>query len=107
MNRRGVLYDPESWDRRPAPTLACLAVAARAAEALRRHRAGASDRVVLSVATEATFFLRGIIPGRTSGARTRNPAPAIRAERHVEPLAEFLAAAARTARAEFGGPLTS
>src|SRR4051812_8245176 len=100
-----VWFSPELWDRRPAPTLAYLAGAARAAEALRR-RPGARDRVVLSVATEATFFLRGIIPGRTFAARIRNPAPAIRAGRHVEPLAEFLAAAARTARAEFGGPLT-
>ncbi|WP_433044523.1 hypothetical protein [Dactylosporangium sp. CS-033363] len=71
-----------------------------------RAAAGGRERVVLSVATEASFFLRGILPGRTFAARTKNPAAAIRAGRHAEPLAAFLAAAAATARREFQGPIS-
>ncbi|MFB9410756.1 hypothetical protein [Dactylosporangium matsuzakiense] len=98
-----VWLSPELWDRSPERTLSYLAQAAVAAESLRR---AAGDRVVLSVATEATFFLRGILPGRTFAARTRNAAPLIRAGRHAAGLAAFLEAAAQTARARFGGPLT-
>ncbi|GAA2371566.1 hypothetical protein GCM10010170_073160 [Dactylosporangium salmoneum] len=98
-----VWYCPELWNRPPAATLRYLATAARAAEQLRRRW---PDRVVLSVATEASMFVRGIIPGRTLARRTANAPAALRAGRHTEPLARFLAGAARVARAEFGGALT-
>ncbi|WP_426503906.1 hypothetical protein ACPPVO_40650 [Dactylosporangium sp. McL0621] len=98
-----VWLSPELWNQPPARTLTYLSAAAEVAEQLRQIR---KNHVILSVATEATFFLRGILPGRTFAARTKNPAPAIRAGRHTEPLADFLAAAARVARASFGGPLT-
>ncbi|MFI5910262.1 hypothetical protein [Dactylosporangium sp. NPDC051541] len=98
-----VWLSPELWNHTPARTLDYLAAAARTAETLRREPGA---RIVLSVATEATFFLRGILPGRTFAARTKHPAPAIRAGRHTEPLAAFLRAAAETARRHFNGPLT-
>ncbi|WP_433204052.1 hypothetical protein ACQP00_35220 [Dactylosporangium sp. CS-047395] len=114
-----VWLSPELWNHTPERTLAYLAEAARHAETIRTAAgvgasasaaaapmAGRRERVVLSVATEASFFLRGILPGRTFAARTKNPAAAIRAGRHVEPLAKFLADAAAVARREFGGPIS-
>ncbi len=98
-----VWFSPELWDKRPEPTLAHIAGAAWQAERLRRRW---PDRVVFSVATEASIFVRGIIPGRTFSRRVANAMGAVRAGRHVGPLAEFLARAARYARAAFDGPLT-
>jgi hypothetical protein len=98
-----VWFSPELWNRRPEPTLAYIAGAAGRAERLRRRW---PDRVVFSVATEATMFVRGIIPGRTFSRRVANAASAVRAGRHAGALDEFLARAARYARAAFDGPLT-
>lgn len=94
---------PELRDRAPDPTLAYIATAARRAEQLRQQW---PDRLVLSVATEATLFVRGIIPGRTFTRRVANARSAVRANRHTGPLMQFLARAARNARAVFDGPLT-
>jgi hypothetical protein len=98
-----VWFSPELWNRPPAETVAHLATAAREAERLRQRW---PDRVVLSVATEATFFVRGVIPGRTFRRRLANLGKEIKAGRHTGPLEEFLAEAARAARGVFGGPLT-
>jgi hypothetical protein len=98
-----VWFSPELWDRPPGKTLAYIAAAAREAERLRRRW---PDRVVFSVATEATLFVRGIVPGRTFNRRLANVAPAVRAGRHAGPLRAFLAQATRDARGVFDGPLT-
>ncbi|WP_432843319.1 hypothetical protein [Dactylosporangium sp. CA-092794] len=98
-----VWFSPELWDRGPAATLSHIAAAAEVAERLRRGR---PEQVVFSVATEATLFMRGIIPGRTFQRRLANLRPELRAGRHVAPLREFLAHAARDARRVFGGPIT-
>ncbi len=98
-----VWFSPELWDRPPAATVAHLATAAREAERLRQRW---PDRVVLSVATEATMFVRGIIRGRTFLRRLANLSGEIRAGRHIGPLEQFLTEAARVARGAFGGPLT-
>jgi hypothetical protein len=83
-----VWFSPELWDRPPEKTLAYIGTAAWEAERLRRRW---PDRVVFSVATEATIFVRGIIPGRTLNQRIANVVPAVRAGRHARPLEEFLA----------------
>lgn len=98
-----VWFSPELWDRPVAPTLAYIGAAAGRAERLRRRW---PDRLVFSVATEVTMFVRGIVPGRTLRGRVANMRSAVRADRHARPLREFLACAARNARAAFGGPLT-
>jgi hypothetical protein len=98
-----VWFSPELWNHRPKRTVAYLATAAEAAERLRRQW---PDRVVFSVATEATMFLRGIIPGRSLNRRLANARSTIHAGRHQRPLEEFLAGSARAVRKSFHGPLT-
>jgi hypothetical protein len=98
-----VWFAPELWGRSRRRTLTHIARAAWAAERLRRHW---PEQVVFSVATEATLFVRGIIPGFTFGQRLKRVRGAIRDGRHVDPLHDFLSRAARRARAVFGGPVT-
>jgi hypothetical protein len=95
-----VVLTRELWDRPPEQTLTYIAAAAGQAEWLRRRW---PDRVVFSVATEATLFVRGIIPGRTLNQRRANLAPAVRAGRHTQPLQAFLRQATHSARSVFGG----
>jgi hypothetical protein len=98
-----VWFSPELWDRRPEKTLAYIATAAWEAERLRRRW---PDRVVFSVATEATMFVCGIIPGHTFNRRLANVMRAVRAGRHARPLEAFLARATRNVRGVFGGAIT-
>jgi hypothetical protein len=69
--------------------------AAGQAERLRRRW---PDRLVFSVGTESTMFMRGIISGRTFRRRHANVFREVRAGRHVAPLEAFLAAANRNVR---------
>ena len=101
---------PEMWDHEPAQVLDYLADAARAAEAVRQRQPG---RVVLSVGSELTMFMRGILPGDTVLDRVGSPArlamTMLRLKvlgTHNRPLNRFLAQAARVARNAFRGPLT-
>jgi hypothetical protein len=98
-----VWFSPELWDRSWRTVVRYLGPAAARAERLRQRY---PDRVVLSVASEATMFVRGIVPGITFQGRARRVEQAVRAGRHAAPLAEFLDAAERAARREFGGPIT-
>lgn len=98
-----VWFSPELWGRPPGATLTHIARAAWAAERLNRHW---PDQVVFSVATEATLFVRGIVPGLTLGRRMARMPAAVRDGRHVDALHDFLGRAARRARAVFGGPVT-
>jgi hypothetical protein len=98
-----VWFSPELWDRGPEDTLAHITAAAEEAERLRRRW---PDRVVFSVATESTLFMRGIITGRTFRRRLANVSVEVRAGRHLAPLQEFLARAASQTRAAFDGPIT-
>jgi hypothetical protein len=98
-----VWFSPELWDRPTGETLAYIATAAGEAERLRRQW---PDLVVFSVATEATLFVRGIVAGRTFNQRLANVRRDVRAGRHAQPLAAFLATAGRNARSVFGGPIT-
>lgn len=99
----GVWFSPELWDHGPEDTLAHITAAAREAERLRRRW---PDRVVFSVATESTLFMRGIIKGRTFRQRLANVSDEFRAGRHRAPLEEFLARATHQVRAAFDGEIT-
>jgi hypothetical protein len=105
-----VWLSPELWDHEPAETLAYLASAATAAESVRKRW---PERVVLSVGSELTLFMRGILPGATVLDRVGNPlllaATILRLRAfgtHNKPLNRFLAQASAAARNAFHGPLT-
>jgi len=101
---------PEMWDREPAHVLGYLADASQAAESVRQRWPG---RVVLSVGSELTMFMRGILPGDTVLDRVGSPArlamTMLRLKAlgtHNRPLNLFLAQAASVARNAFRGPIT-
>jgi hypothetical protein len=101
---------PELWDHQPTQVLDYLAGAARAAEVVRRRWPG---RVVLSVGSELTLFMRGILPGDTVLDRVGSPVRIAQTmlrlkvlRSHNKALNRFLAQAASVARDAFHGPLT-
>ncbi|MBV9448845.1 MAG: hypothetical protein JO345_23400 [Streptosporangiaceae bacterium] len=100
-----VWLSPELWDQTAEDTLGYIATAAREAEELRREWPG---RVTLSVGTELTLFMRGIVEGDTFHERLAHPAlwKILRSGAHNAPLNEFLARAAGTAREVFEGDIT-
>lgn len=65
-----VWLSPELWDHTPTDTLDYLADAAAACEPLRQQW---PDRVVLSVGSELTLFMQGILPGKDVLDRIGNP----------------------------------
>jgi hypothetical protein len=100
-----VWLSPELWNKGQPRTLAYLAKAAAAAEDLRQRW---PEKVVLSVASEATLFTQGIVPGRSLASRLGRKSfwADAKAGKHNAPLNRFLALATRTARKSFQGPLT-
>jgi hypothetical protein len=98
---------PELWDHGPDETLAYLTAAARQAEQLRRH-APDPDRLVLSVGSELTLFMRGIVPGANLFERLQHPSfwQAVSSGAHNAPLEAFLAEAVDAVRQIFHGSLT-
>lgn len=100
-----VWLSPELWDRSPGETLDYIAMAAERAEELHRHRPG---QIVLSVGSEATLFMAGIVEGRSVFERLQHPQfwERIRAGEHNGALNSFLAEAAERTRKVFHGPIT-
>jgi len=105
-----VWMSPELWDRSPRETLDYIATAAAAVERLRRQW---PDRVVFSIGSELTLFMRGILRGDTVLERLGNPFTlALTIVRlkllgtHNRPLNAFLARANGAVRSVFHGPVT-
>ena len=100
-----VWLSPELWDHDRQRTLRYLIRVATVAERLAARYPG---RLVFSVGSELTLFMRGIAPGRSFAARLRNPGLAqfVRSGAHNAPLNAFLATACESVRAVFTGPLT-
>jgi hypothetical protein len=98
-----VWISPELWGKSPTRTLAYLSEAAAGAERLRDRF---PDRIVLSVASEATLLLKGIVPGRSLTKRVQHLFQAGGVDHYAEALDVFLAEAAATATCEFAGQLT-
>lgn len=100
-----VWLSPELWDASQASTLTYIEEAARRAEELRARHPG---KVVLSVGSELTLFMQGLVPGDNVLARLQHPSfwETVRSGGHNGPLNAFLAEAAASARRVYHGPLT-
>jgi hypothetical protein len=97
--------NPSDWnDKPPAPTLAYITEAARAAQPLHERHPG---KVVLSIGSEFTLFMQGIIPGKTLRQRagTVLKTDAIKTGQHNQPLNDFLSKAVAEVRNVFSGPV--
>jgi hypothetical protein len=100
-----VWLSPELWDKSPAETLEHVVEAARRAEELRRQR---PDRLVFTIGSELTLFMRGIVEGDTFLERLQNPSfwDHIRSGAHNAPLDAFLTKATDAVRQVYEGSVT-
>lgn len=97
--------NPSDWsDKPPAATLAYITEAARAAQPLHERDPG---KVVLSIGSEFTLFMQGIIPGKTlrQRAMTVRKTDVVKTGQHNQPLNDFLTKAVREVRKVFTGPV--
>jgi hypothetical protein len=97
--------NPADWsDIPPEATLAYITGAARAAQPLHERYPG---KVVLSIGSEFTFFMQGIVPGRTMMQRVRTvlKTDLIKTGQHNQPLNDFLGRALAAVRKVFSGPV--
>ncbi|MGA2874251.1 MAG: abortive infection protein [Nitrososphaerales archaeon] len=100
-----VWFCPEMWDRTQEETLEYITKAAVAAEKLRQMWSG---KLVFSLGSELTLFMRGIVEGDNFFERMNNPSfwEIIRVGRHNELLNAFLARANEAVRQVFHGHVT-
>jgi hypothetical protein len=100
-----VWFSPEMWDKSQDETLAYIAEASRAAEPLREKFPG---KLVFSVGSELTLFMKGIVQGDNIFERLNNPAfwEGVRLGKYNEPLNDFLEKANKVVRERFHGEVT-
>ena len=100
-----VWLSPEMWDKSQEETLDYLVKAATAVEKLREHW---PQHLVLSVGSELTLFMQGIVEGNNLFERMGNPTfwENIKAGVHNQPLNAFLAGATEAVRQVFRGEVT-
>jgi hypothetical protein len=105
-----VWLSPDLWDHTEPETLEYVIAAAKQAEKLRQQW---PDRVVITVGSELTLFMKGILGGETFLERVDNPVKLmftlLRLKylgMHNKLLNEFLARANQGVREVFHGPVT-
>jgi hypothetical protein len=99
-----VWLSPEVFNKSQTATLEHLVKAATAAETLRQDF---PEQLVLSVGSESTLFVQGIVAGRTITKRVANLFRDVKAGTHdQQPLGAFLVRAHEGVRRVFNGPLT-
>jgi hypothetical protein len=100
-----VWLSPELWNQSPAATLSYTVKAAEAAERLREKYPG---KLVLSVGSELTLFMKGIIAGGNLWSRLRNAFSGdfVRSGKHNQPLNEYILDVTTAARKVYRGPIT-
>lgn len=100
-----VLLSPEMWEKSPQKTLDYIIRASQAAEALRQRW---PEHLMLSVGSELTLFMQGVIEGRNITKRMGYPSfwENAKAGTHNKPLNAFLARATEAVRRVFHGRLT-
>ncbi|HMK47783.1 MAG TPA: hypothetical protein VK436_14260, partial [Methanocella sp.] len=99
-----VWLSPELFEKDERETLDYIVKAATAAETLRRRY----PRLTLSIGSELTLFMQGIVEGSNLMERVNNPSfrDTIMTGKHNKPLNEFLAMANRAVRQVFNGKVT-
>src|SRR6266446_1808720 len=97
-----VWLSPEMWDKSQEETLDYLVKAAAAADSL---YSDFPQHLVVSVGSELTLFMQGIVEGTNFMERMGHPAfwEQIKAGRHNKPLNAFLARANKVLRQVFRG----
>ena len=101
-----VWFSPELWNKPPGETLDYTVKAAETAEQLRKQY---PDKLVLSVGTELTLFMKGIIEGRTLMGRVKNMrsgVTGIKEGKHNKSLNDYLSDVTQGVRRVFHGPIT-
>lgn len=98
-----VWLSPELFNRSGPETIRYLIRAATAAEPLRRQWPG---RLVFSVGSESTLFMRGILPGTTISKRVTGLFREGGAGEHASALNAFLGQASAAVRKVFGGDIS-
>ncbi len=100
-----VWLSPELWNQSPETTLAYTARSAEAAEKLREQYPG---RLVLSIGTELSLFMKGIIQGNNLWSRmhTAFSTDFVRSGKHNPPLNAYLAETAAAVHKVYRGPIT-
>jgi len=100
-----VWFSPELWNKNPRTTLAYTVEAAKVAEKLaRRH----PDGLVMSIGSELTLFMKGIVPGRSLWSRMRHAFHDgdVKAGKHNAPLNDYLSQVVASVRRVYHGPIT-
>jgi len=100
-----VWLSPEMWNKNQKKTLKYIAKAAAAAQKLETSW---PEQLVLSLGSELTLFMQGIVPGNTFGKRLHHPSlgKTVEAGVHNKPLNKFLAKANEAVRHVFHGKVT-
>lgn len=100
-----VWFSPELWNKSPEKTLDYTAKAAETAERLRERY---PDQVVMSVGSELTLFMKGIIEGRSLWARMRNALQGgvVKSGKHNKPLNDYLSDVIKAVCQTYQGPIT-
>lgn len=100
-----VWLSPEMWDKSQEETLDYLVKAATAAESLRKHW---PQQLVLSVGSELTLFMQGLIEGHNLIERLNHPTfwQNIKAGVHNKQLNAFLTSTNEAVREVFHGNIT-
>jgi hypothetical protein len=100
-----VWLSPEMWDKSQEETLGYITEASLAAESLRKKWPG---KLVFSLGSELTLFMKGIMEGNNFFERMNNPSfwESVRSGKHNKPLNDFLARANKAVRENFHGEVT-
>ncbi len=100
-----VWLSPELWNKSPDQTLEYIAEASVMAEKLRKQY---PDKLVLSIGSELTLFMQGVINGRNLWQRIHNAFNGgfVRSGKHNKPLNDFLASAIMAVHQVYQGPIT-
>lgn len=100
-----VWLSPELWNKSPEVTLEYTAKAAETAEKLRKQW---PDKLALSVGSELTLFMKGIIEGGSLWRRMRTAFTGdfVKSGKHNKPLNDYLSSVTKAVRQVYQGPIT-